>query len=414
MIAAPWLNFLVAIGIGLLVGIERERSKGEGPSRRPAGIRTFTIASLLGAAGFHLGGTPLLAIVIAAVTLLVSISYWHSQDTDPGLTTEIGLVASPVLGGLAMSDPLLASALAAMVAVIFAIKAPLHRFVKGVLTADEVSDGLMFAIATLVVWPQLPDRYMGPFQALNPHTLWLLVVLVLAIGASGHVATRMLGSRFGLPLSGFASGFVSSTATIGALASHAAKNRESMAAAVAGATLSTVATFVQMAILLWATSQAALLVMAPVLVAGGSIAAVYGLAFTLFSLKSVEPIGSEAGRALSLQTAFALVLTIAVMLVLTAALKDRLGEAGMIAGAALAGAVDTHAAAISLASLVAGGKMSPPDAVLPIVVAMTTNAMAKMVMAIVTGTAGFAVRIIPGIVISMIGAWAAAFVVALA
>jgi uncharacterized membrane protein (DUF4010 family) len=154
--------------------------------------------------------------------------------------------------------------------------------------------------------------------------------------------------------------------------------------------------------------------MAPVLVAGGSIAAVYGLAFTLFSLKSVEPIGSEAGRALSLQTAFALVLTIAVMLVLTAALKDRLGEAGMIAGAALAGAVDTHAAAISLASLVAGGKMSPPDAVLPIVVAMTTNAIAKMVMAIVTGTAGFAMRIIPGIVLSIIGVWAAAFVVVLA
>jgi uncharacterized membrane protein (DUF4010 family) len=150
--------------------------------------------------------------------VLTALSYARDPGDDPGLTTEVGLIAAPLVGALAMSDTLLASGLGAMIAVVFAAKAPLHGFVKGVLTDVEVKDGLIFVIATLVVWPQLPDRYLGPLEALNPHSIWLLVVLMLAIGACGHVATRALGPRFGLPIAGLASGFVSSTATIGSMA----------------------------------------------------------------------------------------------------------------------------------------------------------------------------------------------------
>ncbi len=408
MLPPPWINFTVALAIGLLIGIERERSKGEGPLRRPAGIRTFALASLLGAVAVHVGGVAILALAFTATVLLTALSYLKGSKQDPGLTTEIGLVLTPLLGGLAMSDTLIASALAACVAVVLALKAPIHRFVKGVLTDAEVGDGLIFAIATLVIWPLLPDHYLGPMEAINPHKVWLLVVFILAIGACGHVAVRMLGARFGLPLAGFASGFVSSLATIGAMAGRAKKEPAALDAAVSGAALSTVATFLQLAILLFVASPETFAVLKWPLVAGGAAAAVYGLAFTLSAFRSNEPAASESGRAFSVKTALVLAGTMAFMLVGVAVLKDWFGEMGVIAGLALAGIVDAHSASVSAASLVVSGQLLPQQAVFPILAALSTNAMAKMVMAITAGSAGFALRIIPGVVLSLAAAWMAA------
>ena len=268
-LTSPWFNFPVALVVGLLLGLERERGKGEDPGRRPAGIRTFAIAALVGAIALHLGGIPLLAVATGGVVVLAGLSYFRGRNPDPGSTTEIGLIAAPLLGGLAMSDPLLTAGLGAVVAVIFAVKALLHDFVTRVLTDSEVKDGLIFAVATLVIWPLLPDRGIGPMQALSPHSIWLRVVLILALGACGYVAIRALGARFGLPLAGLASGFVSSTATIGSMAGLVARDPASMNAAVAGAAFSTVATFVQMALLLMTLIEATLILLAPALAAGG-------------------------------------------------------------------------------------------------------------------------------------------------
>jgi uncharacterized membrane protein (DUF4010 family) len=405
-----WYNLAVALGIGLLIGLERERSKGEGPSRRPAGIRTFTLASLLGALASHLGGLVLLAVALAGVIVLTALSYLRSHEADHGLTTEIGLLAAPLLGALAMEDPLLAAGLAAAVAVVFAAKAPLHGFVKGALTDAEVRDGLVFAIATLVIWPLLPDRQLGPFGAINPHNVWLLVILMLAIGAAGHAATRLLGARYGLPVSGLAAGFVSSTATIGSMAARVAKDPASMAPAVAGAAFSTCATFLQMAIILFTTNQATLFAMAPMLAAGTVVAAAYALAFTLRPSASRGSGDAEPGRAFSPVAAVGLAGMMALMLVVSAAMRAWFGDAGVIAVAAVAGIVDTHAAGISVASLVATGGLSAQAAVAPILAAMTTNAAAKIVMALSLGTRGFALRIVPGIVLSILAAWTVAAV----
>ena len=102
-----WFRFAVALGIGLLVGAERERSKGRGPTRREAGVRTFALAGLLGAISMHLGGALLLAIATAAVGALVSVAYFRRRGNDPGLTTEVGLLIIVLLGGVASIDPLL-------------------------------------------------------------------------------------------------------------------------------------------------------------------------------------------------------------------------------------------------------------------------------------------------------------------
>ena len=92
-----------------------------------------------------------------------------------------------------MQRPALAAGLAVTVAVLLAARSPLHRFVRSTLTEDELKDALIFAGATLVVLPLVPDRPMGPYGALNPHSIWILVILVMAISAAGYVAVRMLG-----------------------------------------------------------------------------------------------------------------------------------------------------------------------------------------------------------------------------
>ena len=208
------LNLAVALGIGLLIGAERERRKGEGPSRSPAGIRTFTVASLAGAISLIVGGEVLFAIATAGVILLSTVAYWRGDEDDPGLTTEIALIVTTLLGGLSMQKPALAAGLAVTLAGLLAARSRLHHFVRSVITEDELNDALILAGATLVVLPLAPDRPMGPYDALNPHSIWILVILVMAIGAAGYVAVRMLGARVGLPIAGLASGFISSTATI--------------------------------------------------------------------------------------------------------------------------------------------------------------------------------------------------------
>lgn len=405
---APWLNFAVALGIGLLIGVERERSKGEGPNRRAAGIRSFGIASLVGALAFHVGGGLTLAVAVGGVAMLAALSYVRSRDDDPGLTTEAALLSAPLLGALAMRDSILASAAGVAVAVLLAAKASAHRFAKRTLTDAEIKDALVFAIATVIVWPQLPDHAMGPFQALNPHAIWTLVILVLAIGSGGHVLTRLVGPRYGLALAGLASGFVSSMATIGSMAGVAAKNPNEMRPAVAGATLSTVATFIQLALLLGVVSMPTLNAIWPAILAGGVVAILYGLGFTLLALRTHEVEGASAGRAFSIKTALVLAATLCIMLIAASWLRQTFGEKGIVLGAAVAGFVDPHAASISIASLVTSGKLAPADTLVPILTAMTANVIAKIVMAFSTGRLAFGLRVAPGLVLSMALAWLAA------
>ena len=396
----------MALGIGLLIGAERERRKGEGPSRAPAGIRTFTVTALVGAISFIVGGGVLLAIATAGVTALTAVAYWRGHDDDPGLTTEIALILTALLGGLSMQQPALAGGLAVTVAVLLAARSPLHGFVRSVLTEDELKDALIFAGATLVVLPLVPDRQMGPYGALNPHSIWILVILVMAISAAGYLAVRVLGARFGLPIAGLASGFISSTATIGAMGARAATTRAVLAAAVAGAVLSTIATIVQMALVLAATSTTTLRTLSVPLVCAGLVAVVYGTIFTVLAMQQNTEGEAQSGRAFSVSTALAFALTLSGILVASAALREWFGEAGIIVAASLAGFVDTHSAAISVASLVASGKMSEADAVLPILAGLSTNTVSKMFLAGASGGRSFAVRVIPGLIIVALAAWA--------
>ena len=297
------LNLAVALGIGLLIGAERERRKGDDRSRSPAGIRTFAVTSLAGAISFIIGGDLVLAVTILGVFTLTAVAYWRGDDDDPGLTSEVALILTTLLGGLSMRQPALAAGVAVVAVILLAARTPLHHFVRSVLTEGEVRDALIFAGATLVVLPLVPDRPMGPYGALNPHTIWIIVILVMAISAGGYVAVRLLGARFGLPIAGLASGFISSTATIGAMGARATKEPEVLAAAVAGAVLSSLATIFQLAAVLGATSVITLRALSGSLISAGFVAASYGVFFTIRALYQKTEGEDQPGQAFSPYTA---------------------------------------------------------------------------------------------------------------
>ena len=142
----------------------------------------------------------------------------------------------------------------------------------------------------------------------------------------------------------------------------------------------------------------------------GLAAASYGTIFTIKALRGTKGVDSQAGRAFSFSSAIILGLTLSGILVVSAALRENFGETGVIVGAALAGFADTHSAAVSIASLVASGKMGAADAISPILAALSTNTVSKIIVAWTSGGRSYALRLIPGLLLVISAAWAGTYV----
>jgi uncharacterized membrane protein (DUF4010 family) len=401
------VRLAVALGIGLLLGAERERRKGEGPARGAAGIRTFALVALAGGIAMAVGGGLVLAVALGFVALAVLAAYILGDRTDPGLTTEVAVVVAFLLGALAQQEPQLAAGIAVVVTILLAAREQLHRLVSRALTEQEVHDALLFAGAALVILPLTPNERIGPYGVFNPFAIWRLVVIVMAIGGAGYAAVRLLGARVGLPLSGLAAGFVSSSATIAAMGARARETPALRTPAVAAAVLSTVATVVQMVIIVGATDGRTLARLWPAMAFAGVAAVGYGAVFALRALRDAAADAHQpGGRAFDLKTAVLFAATVTAVLFVSAVLGDWLGNRGVLLSAAVAGFADTHAAAIAVAGLAAGGRIEPADAVVPILAAFTTNSVTKMVLAAASGGRRFALEVWPGVIATAALAWA--------
>ena len=406
--AAVALRLATALGIGLLVGAERERRKGQGPSRSPAGIRTFAVSSLLGAISLQ-AGELLFAIAMAAVSALIAIAYFRSRARDPGLTTEVALLLTVLLGGIAMREPALASGLGVTVAIILASRSRIHRFVHHVVTESELNDALVLAAAVLVVLPLVPNRYVGPLHLINPRLIWKIVLLVISISSAGYILVRLLGARLGLPLAGLFSGFFSSAATIASMGSRAKAQPSLSRPAVAGAVLSTVATILELAAVLAASSRSVLAAMAIPLVSGGIVACLYAVFFTWKNVLHEAPTTAPSGSAFSLKGALIFAATLTAVLFASVILNSWLGKPGLIVATAVAGFADAHSASFSAASLVAAGKLNTSDAIFPCLAALSTNTVTKSLLAITSGGRRFAIQVIPGLILVIGALWVATF-----
>ncbi|HSE12207.1 MAG TPA: DUF4010 domain-containing protein [Rudaea sp.] len=378
-------GLLAALGGGLLVGTERERKYVERGPELSVGIRTCVVAAMTGAAAALLGSAALVAAAIAVAGFALA-SYGRSQPSDPGLTTEFALLATYLLGALAMSHPQLAAALFVLLTATLASKEPLHRFSRQVLTQQELTDALVLAASALIVLPLLPDRPIDPFTAINPRKLWLLVVWVMAINMAGHVGLRTLGSRRGLPLAGLFGGFVSSIATIAGMGQRARQNRALAPACVAAGLMSNVATIALLALILVVVAPAFLLHMAWPLLAA-TLVALTVCAVAVFRARGLRETDSPPylGRSFSIWQALLFALIVAVALFVAAVLHAWIGVGGIYAAAAAAGFADVHAATVAIGQLASTGAAPMDQATMAFAIAFSANSVMKCLAATAGG-----------------------------
>lgn len=194
----------MALGVGLLIGIERER-------RAAAGLRTFAAAALAGALA-HLSPAPgLVAIGAGLVAVLSALLDWKSRSPDPGLTTELALFATYLIGVQSAIAPALGAASDAGFALLLAARHRLHRFATRLLSEQELNDGILLIALAMIVRPLIPSRPLEALGGIEPRPIAMLVLLIMAIQASGQMAMHWLGVRGGMLASGLVSGFISST-----------------------------------------------------------------------------------------------------------------------------------------------------------------------------------------------------------
>lgn len=403
-----WPGLAVAVGSGLLIGIDRERRKGSGPQRQAAGIRTFTLAALAGAMAQTQQEPLLVAAGAFAVLLLAAIAYWRSPPDDPGLTSELGLFVTYVIGVLAVRSPALGAACGAAVAALLASREVLHRISTEWLSDREVRDIVTLAALALVVLPLVPNRPMPWLGDMNPRSLAVLVVLILALQGAGHLATRWLGRRWGLAAAGFFSGFVSSTATIATMGAKARAEPDARWPYASAGVMSTAATWVQALVMTAAIAPAAVPLLAPACAVGALTALASGaLLLRHAGHEQLEAVKVDS-RALRLREALIVAVLLSVVALAVSWAEERFGTSGLYAGVTLAALADAHAPVASTAALFSAGRVEGATLVLCVLLALSSNAASRIVTAGAAGGLKYAGAVGASLTIGTVLAWGTA------
>lgn len=209
-----------ALALGLLIGSERYRDRDKG-ELQTAGVRTFTIVALLGAACALMGHPGFTLVTFGALVIFLVSGYWRETGGDFGLTTEMVALLTFWLGYLTRDYETLAISTGIVVVILLASKKALHEFVKKQVSESEFFDTLKFLAVVFVVFPLLPNRYLGPYEFLNPTKIWTLIILISTISYAGYVLIKLLGERKGLGISALLGGLVSTVALTLSLAERA-------------------------------------------------------------------------------------------------------------------------------------------------------------------------------------------------
>ena len=344
-------RYVVALAIGLLMGLERERN----PAAK-AGLRTFALTALLGVLAAHLAtaiGAPwLIAVGLLLVGSMMIAAYLRSPqqpDGDPGTTTVAALMLCYGLGVLVWHEEVQLAVMLGIAATMLLYFKPELRGLSQHMSRRDLLSVLQFAVLALIVLPLLPNRNYGPYGALNPHQIWWMVVLIAGVGLAGYAALRLVGQQRGAAMLGLLGGLVSSTATTLTFSRHARASSEMMPVAVTVIVLANLVVLVRLGVLAAMLAPGVLTQLAPVLTGGlvaGGLGAAYGV-------RRLRPQGSlpalAMGNPTELCPALGFGLIYAVVLLAAAWLSDWLGNRGLYAVALVSGLTDVDA--ITLSSL---------------------------------------------------------------
>jgi len=402
----------VALGVGLLVGIERGwRERDAGAGKRTAGIRTFTLSGLLGcifgAIAKSLDDVVAAGIVIAVgvfayTAVFAAFRFREVVDEDSyGVTTVVAAIATFALGVYALvGDHMLAAAMGVVVTGVLAVREPLHGWLTKI-NWLELRAGLVLVTMTVLALPLIPNESYGPFGGVNPREIWLLAVVLAAVSFAGYVAVRMLGSTRGLLVASAAGGLVSSTAVTADLARRAGKARGNNDLLAAGVTLASAISYLR------ALAVVAVLNVVVGVHAAAPIGAAILVAAAVVVFYARRGMQSKPGADFHLRNPFSLTETVGLALLLgivlfaTEAIAEFLGPRGALAAAVIAGTATVDAAAFSMARL-ARGVIAPEIAALGVVLAIGANNALKFVIGVARGGGAFALPLVLGLVLPII------------
>jgi uncharacterized membrane protein (DUF4010 family) len=414
-------HLAVALAIGLIIGIERgwkQREEAEG--ERAAGLRTLALAGLLGgvwgglARTFGSWGALALGLAFAVFTAAIVLFRWREVEhaKSYGATTVVAAMLAFSLGAFAMVDMVAAAAAGVATAMLLALKAALHGWLRR-LTWEELRAGLVLLAMTVILLPILPDREIGPLGAINPHEIWLMTITIAAISFAGYVAIRVAGPERGVVLSGLAGGLVSSTAVTLTMArlgrDHPEQQRlcaaaSLLASAVMALRVLAIASVFNATLVRWLLPTLAAAIVAHVLFAGTLLGWTRNANETM-----AGPLELKNPFDLSVVLGFGAIL--AAIMVLAKALTLWTGTTAVMALAAVSGLADVDAITLSMARL-GHADLPAQTAALAILLALGVNSVSKAALAAVAGGRAIGALVISGtalvIAAGLAGLWLSA------
>jgi uncharacterized membrane protein (DUF4010 family) len=405
-----WSAIATSIACGTLIGIDRERRKTEIGIGKIAGLRTFASTALLGTVAQMLEIPGLVICGALLLILLIAISYSRSDSADPGVTTEVALFLTYLIGITAYRASSLAAGITVCLTILLVARTRLHRFATQTLTPSEIRDGLILASAIAVILPIIPDSPIDAFGMIEPRKIWMVVVLLLAIQTAAHIGLRVLGRRYGLELSGFAAGFVSSTSTFAAMAARSKQEPDLTLKCASACLLSQVASILQL------VGLVAFLV--PQMLS--SVASSVGLScavltvVTFVAARKEDSSFAATPNILDKERAMfnpAHTLLFAVLLsALTIGLSwmgTHLGDQATKYGAIAAGMVDMHASSAAILSVAAAtslNSIAKHGLLITILSIVSINATTKLMISY-AGSQSFFRQVAPSLILSTLVSW---------
>lgn len=378
-----------ALAVGLLVGVERGwQLRGAQEGMRVAGVRTFSLlglvaglAGLLGAMDYQIVAS---AIVIGAAAV-IAIGYGLAARADgkPDATSAVAAIATLALGFLGGSgEPGMAVAGGAVVTLILALRAELHQFVSA-LDAEDVKAFARYAVIALAVFPFLPEGRFGPYDAWEPQTLWLVVVIVTGFSFLGYVANRIFGAKRGTIATAVIGGAYSSTAVTQSLSQRLGAG-QGRGAENAGIALATAVMYLRVIVLV-ALIATPLLVHFVVLVSPALLVA-FAVSYWLYRKSEHSTGPAPPGNPIALLPALSFVAFVAVAAVVARWAQGTFGEEGIAVLLFLMGSMDVDASIVTAGGL-EPGTISPELAALAIAGTILANMTVKLGVTIAYGRA---------------------------
>jgi Predicted membrane protein len=370
------LQIVLAVALGLLVGLEREWAQKE------IGVRTFSVVALIGMLASLLD-PALLVAALAGVLLLVVLLNVQSliRDNSLELTTSSALVAVLLLGALVgHGQYFTAITSAVLMTMLLAWKAELAQF-AGELRPEEIRGAVLLGLISVVILPLLPDRFVDPWQLINPRQAWVIVVVIAGIEFLNYVLLRVYGTR-GLFWTALLGGFVNSTAAVAELVSLVKEERtpgggEALRVRLVALVLvANAATFVRNLLILLLFASAAAIVALPALLAMIVIAA--ALAWRRLRRGNGVAESLSLSSPISVAHVLRFALLFLVLNVAGAMAQRALGGVGFVVVGVLGGVVSSAGTAASAAALAAAGQISAQTAAVAVVLASIVSALVKL------------------------------------